>query len=113
MPVHFAKSDVSPYSQSVGRSPFVRYAFAVLVVVAGWAARDALTPLWGPTAVPFIFFYPAVVLAVWHGRRGPAILALVLSTLTADWFFIEPFHSLRLHHPSETVAIIAFVIVNI
>jgi PAS domain S-box-containing protein len=84
-----------------------------VAVVLAWAARAALTPLWGPTAVPFIFFYPATVLTAWYGRRRPALLAIALSALTADWFFIEPRHSFRLDQPSEAVALVAFVIVNL
>jgi PAS domain-containing protein len=79
----------------------------------GWAARAALTPLWGPTGSAFIFFYPAIVVTAWYGRRGPALLAIALSTLTADWFFIEPRNSFWLHHPSEAVALVAFVIVDL
>ncbi len=67
----------------------------------------------GPTAVPFIFFYPAIVVTAWYGRRSPALLAIALSALTADWFFIEPRHSFRLDQPSEAVALVAFVIVNL
>lgn len=67
----------------------------------------------GPTAVPFIFFYPAIVVTAWYGRRSPALLAIASSALTADWFFIEPRHSFRLDQPSEAVALVAFVIVNL
>src|SRR2546423_3274463 len=80
-----AKPNVSHFPNSVGRSAFVRYGIAVGAVVLAWAARAALTPLWGPTELPFIVFYPAVVLAAWYGRRGPALLAIVLTTLAADW----------------------------
>lgn len=101
------------HSPNSSKATFARYAVAVLAVALGWAARTALTPLWGPTAVPFIFFYPAIVGTAWYGRRGPALLAIALSTLTADWFFIEPRHSLWLHHPSEAVALFAFVVVDL
>jgi K+-sensing histidine kinase KdpD len=95
------------HSPNSSKSTFARYAVAVLAVALGWAARAALTPLWGPTGIPFIFFYPAIVVTAWYGRRGPALLAIALSTLTADWFFIEPRNSLWLHHPSEAVALVA------
>jgi PAS domain S-box-containing protein len=113
MPDNSLKSNRVFLTNLLGRSWFVRYALAVLLVSLAWAARAALTPLWGPTAVPFIFFYPAIVIAGWYGRRGPALLAIALSTLTANWFFIEPRHSFALHHPSEAVALAVFVIVNL
>jgi PAS domain S-box-containing protein len=99
--------------KSFGESTFARYAVAVVAVFLAWSARTALTPLWGPTTPPFIFFYPAIVIAAWYGRRGPALLAVALSTLVADWFFIEPLHSFALAHLSEVVALTAFVIVDL
>lgn len=93
------------------RSRLARYATAVGAVVLAWAAREAFTPLWGPTRLPFIFFFPAVVLAAWFGRLGPGVLAIVLSALAANWFFIEPRHSLRIGEPSEAAAMLSFVVV--
>jgi PAS domain S-box-containing protein len=107
------KSKRTPFTKTSGKPIFERYAVAVVAVVLGWAARAALTPLWGPTEVPFIFFYPAIVLTAWYGRRNPALLAIVLSSLTADWFFIEPRHTLLFHNRGEAVALGAFVVVNL
>ena len=113
MPDPSATSTFVDSPNPIGKSTFARYAVAVATVVLAWAARAALTPLWGPTGVPFIFFYPAIVVTAWYGRRGPALLAIVLSTLTANWFFVEPRHSFWLSRPSEVVALAAFVIVDL
>ena len=66
-----------------------RYGVAAGAVVLAVAGRAAFTPLWGPTFLPFVFFYPAIVFAAWYGRFGPALLSIVLSALAADWFFME------------------------
>ena len=113
MPDPSATSTFVRSPNSIGKSTFARYGVAVVAVVLAWAARAALTQLWGPTAVPFIFFYPAIVVTAWYGRRSPALLAIALSALIADWFFIEPRYSFRLDQPSEAVALVAFVIVNL
>jgi K+-sensing histidine kinase KdpD len=81
-----AKAQTLKFPNPVGRSAFARYAVAIGVAVFAWAMREGLTPLWGRTELPFIFFFPAIVFAAWYGRRGPALLAIVLSTLLAGGF---------------------------
>src|ERR1041384_842391 len=72
------------------RPALVRYALAVTAVVLGWAARDVMSSGVGPTALPFIFFFPAVAIAAWFGGLGPGLLSIALSALAANFFFIEP-----------------------
>src|SRR5947207_13635693 len=76
------------------RPAWARYGVAMGSVVVGWLAREALTRAVGPTALPFIFFFPAVAVAAWYGGFGPGVLATVLGATAADWFFIEPAHPL-------------------
>ena len=77
----------------------MRYAVAVGSVLLGWLARELLTPTVGPTALPFIFLFPAVTLAAFYGGFGPAIVAIVLADFMAGWSFFEPFHSLAMREP--------------
>jgi hypothetical protein len=49
----------------------MRYAVAVGSVLLGWLARELLTPTVGPTALPFIFLFPAVTLAAFYSGFGP------------------------------------------
>jgi PAS domain S-box-containing protein len=67
-----------------------RYGVAIGVIIIGWLAREALTPAVGPTALPFIFFFPAVAGAAWYGGLGPGLFSAVGSALAAHWFFLEP-----------------------
>ena len=55
------------------RPAWARYGVAIASVVLGWLAREALTPGIGPTALPFIFFFPAVAIAAWFGGLGPGM----------------------------------------
>jgi PAS domain S-box-containing protein len=69
--------------------PFwLRYLAALAVFLVAWFAREAATPLLGPTAVPFIFFFAAVAAAAWLGGAGPALLAIILSATTATVLFL-------------------------
>jgi PAS domain S-box-containing protein len=40
---------------------------------------------------PFLFFYPAVIIAVWVGGLGPGLLATLLASLAANRFFLPPY----------------------
>ena len=113
MAADLSKLKLAHSTKSFSKSRLATYSVAVALVFLAWASRTALTALWGPTAVPFIFFYPAIVITAWYGRRGPALLAIALSALAANWFFIEPRHSFSFSHTSEAVALIAFVFVDL
>jgi PAS domain S-box-containing protein len=58
--------------------------------------RVPLNPLLGVSAVPFILYFPAIMLSGWYGRLGPGLLATVLSAAGALYFNIEPAFSLSI-----------------
>src|SRR5437868_4161314 len=63
-----------------------RYGLSVLSV----AISTAITiPLEG-FGVRVSFFFPAVLLSTWFGCTGPGLLAVLLSTLSINFFFTEP-----------------------
>src|SRR5215467_258211 len=41
-----------------------------------------------------IFFLSAVMLAGWFGRTGAGLFAVVVSTMTVDYYFIPPYRAL-------------------
>jgi len=91
------------------RSSWKRYAVAVVCVLIGWIARQALTPAVGPTALPFIFFFPAVAVAAWYGGLIPGLLTAAGSAAAASWSFLEP--SLPLQRTfSDGAALFAFLV---
>jgi PAS domain S-box-containing protein len=74
-------------------STIQRYGLAVLSVsvalggalfLGRFQFRDVEVPL-------FLF---AVSVAAWYGGTGAAVLALLLSCISFDYFFVEPFHTL-------------------
>ena len=85
------RRSVSPRDMHL--SPAV--SFAIAVAAPGLAAliRHFFDPLWGQQ-LPFITFYPAVMLAAWLGGLWPGIVATLLAAALADSFWLTPVHSL-------------------
>ena len=86
---------------------------AVGSVVLAWLLREALSPIWGPNSLPFIFFFPAIVLTAWYGRLRLALLSIGLSAVLANYFFLEPLHTFGIGNTGEAVGIFAFVVCSI
>jgi PAS domain S-box-containing protein len=71
------------------------YAIAVLSVsLALGAALLAVRLQIHEIEVPLFLF--AVAITAWYGRVGAAVLALLLSCITFDYFFVEPLYDLRI-----------------
>jgi PAS domain S-box-containing protein len=81
----------NPSDSPHGQEPraWLRYGSAVFFVGVATALRAAFDKFLGE-AHPFPFFLAAVAVAAWCGGIGPALLALILGYISADWFFIEP-----------------------
>jgi two-component system sensor kinase FixL len=65
------------------------YGVAVLLVAASLLTRWILSG-WFAGNVPYLQFFPAILVAAWYGGLGPGILATVLSALAAMYFFLPP-----------------------
>lgn len=52
---------------------------------------------------PFLVFYGAIVLAAAFGGAGPGMVAVALSALLADYFFVEPRHDFAVHGRQQAV----------
>ncbi len=64
------------------------YVTAVIAILAATALRAIFNPLLADR-YPFAFYFVAIVVAGWMGGLGPALVALVLGYLAADWFFLS------------------------
>ena len=66
------------------------YALALVFVIMAEAIRTVAAPWLGPN-VPFLLFYPAIMLAAWYGGFGPGLLATLASAaVTVSEFVFEP-----------------------
>ena len=63
------------------------------------AAAGALTALLHNivSTAGFLFFYIAVAIGAWYGRKWSSVTGVVLAALTVEYFFMPPLHSLRVH----------------
>ena len=71
------------------RSPLARYGLALLVVAVALLLRWSLWPFLGPE-IPFLFLWPAVMIAARYGGLGPGLLVTALSLLAEDVLLIHP-----------------------
>ncbi|MBE9178984.1 PAS domain S-box protein [Oculatella sp. LEGE 06141] len=78
----------------VKRTDFQRYGVAVVSVAVALVLTLLLRPLLAQSI--FAFFIAAVTISAWYGGMKPGLVATVLSTLLAGYFFIAPFYSLGL-----------------
>ena len=76
-------------------SPVGAPGFAVLWVGIALALRFAMHPVLG-VRQPFVTFYIAIALATFWGGFRAGLLALLLSYLAGDWFFVPPDKTLSL-----------------
>ncbi|WP_146532611.1 ATP-binding response regulator [Rubripirellula reticaptiva] len=88
-----------------------RYSIAIFSTAIVIWFRSLLQP-WLNEECPFSLFYLSVLLTAWVSGSGPAVLAIVLGTLSAAQFFIPPASSLLIEGVPELVQLTIYVIVN-
>jgi len=88
--------------------PYLRFAFAALIVAAAILLRLAIVRLIGAELPPFITFYPAVMVAALLCGFGPGLLATVLCALAADYWILPPRGSFVIANPAEAIALAFF-----
>ncbi|NJR62258.1 MAG: PAS domain S-box protein [Cyanobacteria bacterium CRU_2_1] len=57
------------------------------------------------------FFYIAVIISTWYGGIRPGVVAIVLSILAINYFFIPPIHQLSISNSAEIVRLGVFLLV--
>ncbi len=69
----------------------IRYAYiiAIIIVLVATVVRLVFLSVLG-TAVPFVLFFPAVVLAALYGGLRAGVLATLLSVIVTDFFWMNP-----------------------
>ncbi len=82
-----------------------RYALAFLFVALALIVSLPMERLF---THPFLFFFFAAVMASgWYGSTGPGLLAVVVSTLVVDYFFLPPLYSFSIN-ATEVAYLISF-----
>ncbi|MEO5823016.1 MAG: PAS domain S-box protein [Vicinamibacteraceae bacterium] len=84
------------------------YAMALLVVGVSLLVRLGLQP-WLGLSVPYLQFFPAIMVSAWFGGFGPGAAATVASAAAGAFFFVPPQDSLRLERSEDVVSFFLFV----
>ena len=87
----------------------LRYALAVVAVALAWAARERVLPEAAERS-PFLVFGLAVLVAALAGGFGPGLLAVLLSSVVAIYFYLPPQLALEVHEPFDGVQLGLFVL---
>jgi PAS domain S-box-containing protein len=98
-PVRKLRQNNQPLCYSIA---IAAVAFAVL---ARWALDGMLI-----TGVPFITFFPAVIIVAVIGGLGPGLFSVILSVAAADYFFIPPYSWFALSW-GDAVALALFAVI--
>jgi len=84
-------------------SPIFRFGLAVVLVASALTVTLLLQSV--VSTAGYLFFYMAVVVSAWFGGNWPGWLAVTLSALAVEYFFIAPVHSFRLNRDSLPIFI--------
>ena len=107
-------SALHPMAAGAGLGPRRRWSGAAISVVAVAVLTLALLPLRGRLSLDTIlllYLAVAVVSAVIGGLPA-AVLATVGGFLCANFFFVQPYHSLQIKARGEIVALVVFTLVT-
>ncbi|MBE9016242.1 DUF4118 domain-containing protein [Chroococcidiopsidales cyanobacterium LEGE 13417] len=74
------------------RSQLQRYGISILATAVALLLTQWLWWQLQPTIYPF--FLSAVAISSWYGGIGPALVAIALSALASEYFFLPPIYTL-------------------
>ena len=83
---------------------------ALLLVALATMAGLLIMPRWG-TAPVVLLYLPAVLAAAVYGGLWPALVAAVAATLTYNFHFTAPYHTLMIHSPADVVTVVLLFLV--
>ena len=76
------------------RSHFIGYLLAVVLIVLALLIRLAIAPQ--EAGIPFLTFFPAIVLVALLCGRIPALLAVIITAIAGNYLFFPPFSTFKL-----------------
>ena len=85
----------------------VTYVAALAFVGVAWLIRLALAP-WLHASVPYLQFFPAILVAALYGGRGPGLAATAASALISMAAFLPP-DGLTVDAPGDVLSLVLFI----
>ncbi len=95
---------ILPYGVAIASTAMALPAVGIALLLTLW-----LKPLLDQTLGAF--FYIAIILSVWYGGFRAGIVAVILSTLSINYFFIPPIHKIQIALPSDLLRLSIFFLV--
>jgi PAS domain S-box-containing protein len=89
-----------------------RYAVAVGATAIAVGLHAALSRLWG-VDLPFITFYPAIMVSAWFGGFWPGLVTTFLSAAATVYLWLPAMVSLRAELLAKGTGLVAFVAVGL
>jgi signal transduction histidine kinase len=93
-------------------SPLGQSAWAVGAVTTAVLIRFVLQP-WLSGNVPYLLFFPAIMIASTYGGLGAGLLATFLSAGAAALWFVDPGRTAPFPNPGETIAFALFIAIGV
>jgi PAS domain S-box-containing protein len=87
------------------------YSFAILTFLIAFLLRAGIDP-WVGKSVPFILFFPAIMVAARYGGFGPGMLVTLLSAGSAVVRSLEPPREFGIGQPSDLLSLALFTAVG-
>ena len=100
-----------PSRRSIGEA-IRAYSGGLLLVALSTLVGLWIAPRWGSGAVDMLYL-PAVLAAAVLWGLGPALTAGIAAALAYNFFFTEPFHTLRIDRVTDIVTVIVLFIVAV
>jgi two-component system sensor kinase FixL len=96
-----------PGSSNAASTYLVAIAALSAALLFRYAFRESLA-----LKVPFLQFYPAILVAAWYGGLGPGLLVTVASSVVAMHFLLPP-TGLEVADPTDQLSLVIFVATGI
>ncbi len=94
------------------RPVWKRIVFAIALVAATHGLRSALGR-WMGDSIPFVFLYPATILATWYGGIWVGFFTILLMALASDYLWLEPKYEFARPFTPEFFSLLLFVAVSL
>lgn len=92
-------------------TPFTFFVIITSIAVAV-LLRLAMNPFIGEGRIPFATFYAAVAFVAWFGGWRPAAVAVFLSSLAAEYFFMPPLYHLNTGDTDNLISLVLYIFVS-
>ena len=91
---------------------FWKYVLALLLVASVTAVFFVLRDELDTTLIALLYLMPlGVITALWG--LGPGITSALITFLTLNYFFIQPYYTFTVHQPTDIVILVVFLLVAV